>query len=115
MIAHPNAKVIICGDFNLMPLDCLVTQFQLSKKVQFATRGASCLDQILTNVDQYQPAEELSPLIRNEQDHYCIYLPGKNIAKHQYRETYVRHISAESKTQVLIDIAKQDWVMQLTV
>ena len=109
MIAHPNAKVIICGDFNLMPIDGLVTQFQLSKKVQFATRGASCLDQILTDVDQYQPAEELPPLIQNEQDPCCIYLPGKNIAKHQYRETYVRHISAESKTQVLIDIAKQDW------
>lgn len=34
-IDHPNAKILLCGDFNQLPLDGLSAQFSLSKMVLF--------------------------------------------------------------------------------
>ena len=108
-IEHPQAKMVLCGDFNHMELNDLAIQSQLTKAMQFATRVTAYLDQILTDISQYQPAVKLPPLIGNEQDHCCIHLPGQNIAKKRYKEVYVRQCKSDTRTRVLLDIATHDW------
>lgn len=107
--SHNNAKVILVGDFNQIPLDFLCSQFNLQRKIDFSTRGNVILDQILTDVNNYSVATKLTPLIGNENDHCGVFLDCSKVRKSQYTSVTRRKITPTAKQQVIIDIATQDW------
>ena len=106
---YSNAKFLLTGDFNRMPLDGLCAQFKLNKCVGFFTYQNSILDQILTDIDEYPSAVKLPPLVGNENDHCGIYLGSIFVRKRHYTVVTKRVITPASRQSVLIDIAKQDW------
>ena len=60
---HPDAGIIILGDFNRMNTKLIERKLGVKQIVNFATRGEATLDLILTNVQEYycDPAQ-LPPL-----------------------------------------------------
>ena len=114
-IKHPRAKIVVSGDFNRMPLHDLSVQFNISAQVNFPTRGDATLDQILTDIEHYEQALCLPPLSGNERDHCCIHLPGQNIIKQKYKEVFCRQWNIQRKTDVLLDIARQDWAQVIDI
>lgn len=98
--------------FVVISTNCLWTAYLPSSVCQkwsfFSTCGNSPLNQILTGIDNYTPAEDLPPLVGNEQYHCCIYLPGQNLPKNQYKEAHVRQCSKESRNKLLVHIAMID-------
>jgi exonuclease III len=73
-LKHPNAKYIIAGDFNRLPITNLCEQFGLSNIVNFPTRHDVTLDLILTDLTAYiDQVDKLAPLGTN--DHCCIFHP----------------------------------------
>ena len=106
--SHPFAKFMIAGDFNHLPVESLLSQLDVLSLVNFNTREQAKLDLVLTNIAEYKPAEELSPIANN--DHCCILVKG-NIAKKapRYIKTTRRIITPVRKARVLCDLAKQDW------
>ena len=66
------------------------------------------LDLICTNISEYQSAVELSPICNN--DHCTILLKINKVSKTpKYIRTNRRLITAERKSRVLCDIAKESW------
>ena len=72
---HKNCPLVITGDFNRLNIESITLQLGLESKVNFPTRELVKLDDILTDVADYEPAEKVSPLSRN--DHCCILLKKK--------------------------------------
>ena len=106
---HQNAKLLLIGDFNQLPLEFFSKQFNLKCCVDFYTRGTAILDQILSDVDQYDKPVELPPLLGNENDHCGIFVGSVRVKRFEYVKVTQRNITASTKHQVLLDIAKQDW------
>ena len=77
--------------------------------MDFYTRGNAILDQILSDVDQYDKPVELPPLLGNENDHCGILVGIVPVKRFEYVNVTQRNITASAKPQVLLDIAKQDW------
>ena len=106
---NPNAKIMVIGDFNKMPLEFLCNQFNLKCCIDFCTRGDAVLDQIITDIDGYTAPEALPPLIGNEDDHCAVYMKSVTVKRRQYHRIRRRKITPASRQQVLLDLAKQDW------
>jgi hypothetical protein len=104
-----NAKLILAGDFNNMPLHDFTGQFDLKPCVDFHTRGNATLDQILTDIPAYGTAIKLPPLIGNENDHCGILLQSATMDRHSFTKTKKRVVTNSSKHSVMLSIAKQDW------
>ena len=64
---RPNAHFIITGDLNHLPITNLMEQCNLKNLVNFNTRNEAMLDYVLTDINEYEPAIELSPLARSEE------------------------------------------------
>ena len=69
-----NSKFILCGDFIHLSMEAVSEAFRLWKLVDFATRQNACLNNIYSDISEYnkQTVQQLSPLIGNEDDHCCI-------------------------------------------
>lgn len=104
-----NAKLMMVGDFNKMPLEFLCKQFNMKCCINFCTRGDAILDQIVTDIDSYTNPEALPPLIGNEDDHCAVYMQGVKVKRHPQHHVTRRRITPSSRQQVLLDLAKQDW------
>ena len=72
------------------------------------TRGTAILNQILSDVDQYDKPVELPPLLGNETDHCGIFVGSVRVKRFEYVKVTQRNITASTKHQDLLDIAKQD-------
>ena len=108
---RPSSQVIICGDFNRLPLSDLSEQAGLRNLVDFNTREGSMLDYILTDVPDYSVAEELSPLANND---YCtILLQGVKVKTNNYSRPKKRVITKGRKDALYAPVAKQDWTAML--
>ena len=101
---YPNAKYVLCGDFNQLPVADLCEQLGLHDLVNFTTRQDRKLDLILTDIPDYKVPKKLAPLSTN--DHCCIYLPGEGMTRSNYIKVKRRVVR---KNYVLLDLAMQDW------
>ena len=106
---HKNTKFLLSGDFNQLPLDFFCKQFNVRCCVDFCTRGNAVLDQIITDIDQYPKPIKLPPLVGNEEDHCGILMGSTKIKRYEYVKITRRNVTAGSKQQVLLNLAKQDW------
>jgi hypothetical protein len=103
---HANAQLLICGDFNRLPIDELATQFGLSNVVNFNTRGdAIMLDLILTDIPSYTFCDKLAPIANN--DHCCILLRGEGNLPSRYVKRQKRLVIHPRKLLVLKELAEQ--------
>ena len=87
--------------------------FQLHKLVNFNTRQAATLDNIYSDLTDYSKNEvqKLPPLIGNEGDHCCIYMPSCHTQKHRYQYKTIRVQKKDSMFQLtkeLVDISWQE-------
>ena len=75
---HPQAAVIICGDFNQLDTSLFNKHLLLQQFVRTATRGRNILDKVFINSCKTfycYPAEILPPL--GKSDHCCIFIKPK--------------------------------------
>ena len=109
MSKHKNAKILLVGDFNRIPLDFFCKQFNMKCCVDFCTRGNAILDQIVTDLYQYPTPVPLPSLAGNEEDHCGISMGSTMIKRYEYTKMTKRDITPGGRQQVLLDLAKQDW------
>ena len=91
MNIDPDARILVCGDFNDFPQLFLSEQFGLLKKVHSPTRGSAILDQILVDCDlcdAYESSASIGPPIKNS-DHCTIFLRPLVGKKHDFNQTFV--------------------------
>ena len=50
---YENSKFILCGDFNHLSMEAVSEAFRLWKLVDFATRRNACLDNIYSDISEY--------------------------------------------------------------
>lgn len=95
--------------FNQLDTKELQEMFTLNQIVNFATRGNSTLDLILTNIQQYSSENcfKLAPLEHN--DHCCIWVPGGKTQQTKFMNVEKRHITPECRQTILQTIATIDW------
>jgi len=107
---HPHAGLLLCGDFNGLPLRQLLAAHPVLKQiVKQPTRGSATLDIILTNLAHHYCEPRIIPPIGNS-DHACVLLqpcvPG-------VRQTSVkvsrRLISCSRKRDFAVALAMLDW------
>ena len=106
-LEHPNASIILTGDFNRLPLDNILAQFNLLERVNFATCGTATLDNIYTNADEYQQADQLAPISTN--DHCGILLHGQPLRSARYIRIKRRVYTSESRERILLELTLEDW------
>ena len=105
---RPNAHFIITGDLNHLPITNLMEQCNLKNLVNFNTRNEAMLDYVLTDINEYEPAIELSPLANN--DHCSILVKGTGLRSKNYSRFKKRIITPQRKAAVNAAIAEQDWI-----
>jgi hypothetical protein len=99
---------LIAGDFNRLPIEDLLSQLDMHNLVNFNTRENAQLDLVYTNVKEYKPAQQLSPIANN--DHCCVLIQSSSAIKTpKYIRTNKRIITPERKSRVLGDIASENW------
>ena len=106
---HANAQLLICGDFNRLPVEELATQFGLSNVVNFNTREDAMLDLILTDISSYKSCEKQAPIANN--DHRCILLQGEGNLPSRYVKKQKRLVTHPRKVMVLKDLAGPQYEM----
>ena len=104
---HPKAKLLLAGDFNRLAIDNFCAQNHLANLVDFNTREGAKLDLLLTDIQEYEKAVELSPISNN--DHCCILLNGVRCRSRKYKHIKKRMITQERKHSVYRDIALETW------
>ena len=62
--------------------------------MDFYTRGTAILNQILSDVDQYDKPVELPPLLGNENDHRAIFVGSVRVKRFEYVKVTQRNITA---------------------
>ena len=75
LLEHPNANVVVCGDFNTFKTVNLEEAFDLVNKVNVPTRGRNVLDKVFVSSDiasSFDDCKVLPPL--STSDHNCVYL-----------------------------------------
>ena len=82
-------------------------QFNLHDLVNFPTRGNNKLDLVLTDVEEYNVAEKLSPL--GDNDHCCVLLNGQPAKRKRYIPVKQRLITPGHKNEFLVSLAQHDW------
>jgi len=65
--SHPNAGILLLGDFNQLP-ECHLKSFPLHQLVTRATRGSSVLDKVFTNVPTWYQIPVLLPAVTRSDD-----------------------------------------------
>ena len=50
---YENSKFILCGDFNHLSMEAVSEAFRVWKLVDFATRRNACLDNIYSDISEY--------------------------------------------------------------
>ena len=106
---YPNARFVITGDFNRLPLKQLCEQFNLTERVNFSTRGDAVLDQIITDIREYKDAQELPPITQEKVDHCAILLTGVQQEVPKYTTVQKRKLNSETRQNIALDIAKENW------
>jgi hypothetical protein len=75
--------------------------------VNYPTQENNKLDLVLTNVEEYNAAENLSPL--GDNDHCCVLVKGQP-AKHKcYIPVKIRLITPGRKNEFLVSLSQNDW------
>ena len=65
-VRYPAAKLVICGDFNRLNIDDILSQLHLTQVVGFPTHGQATLDLIITDLSQqYLSPQPLPPMGRS--------------------------------------------------
>jgi exonuclease III len=108
---YKRAKIILCGDFNHLDLSTVCESFKLHKLVNFSTRQGSILDNIYSDILQYTKSEpaKIAPLIGNEADHCCIFIPPSYRKKHTYEYKTIRTRTSDSKYTLTKELVCANW------
>ena len=102
-----HGSICLAGDFNKLNISAVCQVFNLRPIVDFSTRGDASLDQIYTNIGQYNACEKLAPL--NGSDHCCILLKGSQKLKPQVEYITKRKITPPTRQHILRDLATESW------
>lgn len=80
LVKHPDAGLIITGDFNRMCMKSIGRKLGVKQVVNFPTRADATLDLILTNIqDYYDEPIQLPPLGRSDHNS-IVFTPKQSIA-----------------------------------
>ncbi|CAH1270941.1 ASTN2 [Branchiostoma lanceolatum] len=108
---QPHAGLLLCGDFNNLPLQRLVTVHpHLKQVVKQATRGSVTLDMILTNLAQhYNDPLSLTPV--GTSDHSSVLPRPCKLQSQNTRSARVarRVVTAVGKLNLGLSLATTDW------
>ncbi|XP_035676231.1 uncharacterized protein LOC118415630 [Branchiostoma floridae] len=108
---HPLAGIILCGDFNNLPIQPLLSSHpELKQVVTGATRANSTLDLIITNVHhQYHVPDIIAPL--GSSDHNCILWKPKVSNQHSGLLPRIKHrlVTQERKEALGLCMCITDW------
>jgi len=107
---HPNAGIMIAGDFNRMA-DKPLRDLTLKQIVKVATRKTVTLDKIYTNIGDWYSKPVAMPGIANSDHQAIIVTPtfgGKCTAGHPFTAT-VRSKDRNSKILLAHQLANFDW------
>ena len=110
LVKHPDAGLIITGDFNRMCTKSISRKLGVKQLVKFPTRADAILDLILTNMqDFYNEPTQLPPIGRS--DHNSIILTSNDsVALKGINTTvYRRRISGINLSQVSNWLTKEKW------
>ncbi len=66
---HPNAKFVLCGDFNELDTTDITSHLCLTQTVEFPTYSQNTLDLILTDLTDWYLPPRPPPPHRPEQSH----------------------------------------------
>ncbi|KAI8507267.1 hypothetical protein Bbelb_146470 [Branchiostoma belcheri] len=107
---QPQAGLLLCGDFNGLPLRPLLAAHpELKQIVKQPTRGSATLDIIITNLAQHYSSPRIIPPIGNS-DHACVILQsGAQVAKQSSVKLPRRVIKYSMKRVFAVALAMQDW------
>ena len=92
-------------------MEAVSEALRLCKLVDLATWQNACLDNIYSDKTEYnkQTVQQLSPLIINEEDHCCIFIPSCYTKKHQYQYKTKRKYTNDTKARICEQLYHQDW------
>ncbi len=83
---YPNAKFVLCGDFNELDTTDVTSHLCLTQVVEFPTHGQNTLDLILSDLtDWYLPSRPL-PLIGRSNHSSVLWLPSLTISHQREAE-----------------------------
>ena len=109
---HPQAGIILCGDFNQLN-DRALLSYPLKQIVRLATRRNNILDKIYTNIDNYFHTPCILPPI-GESDHNVVFIQAINIVHNHAaydRVSFVKVRSTDStgKTLLAHSLSRYNW------
>ena len=95
---HPNAGIILAGDFNRCPVSTILRHFTLKQIVKQPTRGNAILDLILTNMSNFCNTPLVLPPI-GLSDHNSVLCSYKNATiKNAHMKVQIRQGNNAAKT-----------------
>ena len=94
-----------------MDLSIISEAFHLAKLIDFATRHNAHLDNIYSDIEEYTKADpqKLAPLVGNEKDHCCVFLPPSYIKHRKYIYKAKRSYKRDTKLKLAEALHQVDW------
>ena len=110
LVKHPDAGVIITGDFNRMCTKSICRKQGLKQLVKFPTRADAILDLILTNMqDFYNEPTQLPPIGRSDHNSIILTLNDSVVLKGINTTVYRRRLSGVNLSQVSNWLRNEKW------
>ena len=102
-------RIVLLGDFNDLRYyyKTISHVTHLKSRVSFPTRGEHVLDQLFTNIENYEPPQKLPPVGRS--DHCCIvWLPSHHVPV-KFSKVKTRKIRKNNIESFRDAVCKYDW------
>ncbi len=107
--SHPNAGIVIVGDFNKCPISSMVRNLSLKQIVKQPTRNDAILDLILTNMSEFCDPVHVTARVRRS-DHNSVLCSLQNTSKgNQVTKVSVRRGRPGSKHAFSNWLTKVNW------
>ena len=110
LVSHPNAGIIILGDFNRMNTKPLERKLGVKQIVNLSTRGGAALDFILTNVQEYYcDPTQLPPFGRSDHN-ASLYKPKQFSAPSgAHKVIRKRKLNNSNLSRLYDQLNRQNW------
>ncbi|KXJ23350.1 hypothetical protein AC249_AIPGENE5190 [Exaiptasia diaphana] len=108
---HPDAGLIIMGDFNRMCTKSISRKLGIKQIVKFPTRGDATLDLILTNIqDYYKEPVQLPPLGRSDYNAILFKPKEFSVPKGIQKVMHKRKLNTTNLSRLYDQLKRENWI-----
>lgn len=109
LIKHPNAGIMLLGDFNRLNYQFICNHFNLKQTVKNPTRGDAILDLVLTNLSQYYNIPQILSGIGLSDHNSLIVCPVETVSRTKAIRAYKRKVNPYLKHSFGRWLVSVDW------